>query len=177
MALDATTAETISCALSWRIAAFDELTGREVHDLLSLRQAAFVVEQTCSFPEIDGRDPLARHVLGLRGGEIVACARLLPAGAKRTARSIGRVATAREARGLGLGRAVMAQALAVLLAEDGGAPIELSAQAHLERFYASLGFRAFGAPYDEDGIAHIDMRLDPFGRDDASKKGTLSISY
>ena len=167
MALDATTAETISCALScscalsWRIAAFDELTGREVHDLLSLRQAAFVVEQTCPFPEIDGRDPLARHVLGLRGGEIVACARLLPAGAKRTARSIGRVATAREARGLGLGRAVMAQALAVLLAEDGGAPIELSAQAHLERFYGSLGFRAFGTPYDEDGISHIDMRLDP----------------
>jgi ElaA protein len=156
MARDATTAD----AIFWRIAAFDALTGREVHDLLALRQAAFVVEQSCPFPEIDGRDPLARHVLGLRRGEIVACARLLPAGAKRAARSIGRVATAREARGLGLGRAVMAQALAVLLAEDGGAPIDLSAQAHLERFYASLGFHAFGTPYDEDGIPHIDMRLD-----------------
>jgi ElaA protein len=137
----------MSDAVVWRIAEFDEMTGREVHDLLALRQAAFVVEQSCPFPEIDGRDPLARHVLGLRRGEIVACARLLPAGAKMAARSIGRV--------------VMAQALAVLLAEEGGAPIDLSAQAHLERFYASLGFHAFGTPYDEDGIPHIDMRLEP----------------
>ena len=49
---------------------------------------------------------------------------------------------------------------AALLAEDATATIELSAQAHLERFYGSLGFRAFGTPYDEDGISHIDMRLD-----------------
>lgn len=151
----------MSDAVVWRIAAFDELTGREVHDLLALRQAAFVVEQSCAFPEIDGRDPLARHVLGLRGGAIVACARLLPAGAKRAARSIGRVTTGASARGTGLGREAMARSIAQLLAEDPAAPIELSAQAHLEGFYGSLGFRPFGPPYDEDGIPHIDMRLDP----------------
>jgi len=27
-------------------------------------------------------------------------------------------------------------------------------------FYASLGFRAASAPYDEDGILHVDMILD-----------------
>lgn len=147
--------------VAWRIAAFDALSAREAHDLFALRQAVFVVEQACVFPEIDGLDPAARHLTGWRGGALVACARLLPAGAKMAARSIGRVATAANARGGGLGRAVMARALAQLLAEDARAPIDLSAQAHLERFYASFGFRATGAVYDEDGIAHVDMRLEP----------------
>lgn len=145
----------------WRTAPFQALSGREVHDLLALRQQVFVIEQACLFGEIDGRDLLAAHVLGWRGEELVACARLLPAGAKMSARSIGRVATARSARGLGLGRQVMEQAIAHLVAEDDAPPIELSAQAHLERFYATFGFRAFGKPYDEDGIAHVDMRLAP----------------
>lgn len=149
-------------ALAWRIMPFHALSGREVHDLLALRQAVFVVEQACVFAEIDGLDPCATHVLGYRGEALLACARLLPAGAKMQARSIGRVATAASARGTGLGRAVMARALTHYLAEDPAAPVDLSAQAHLaEIFYAPMGFVAFGAPYDEDGIAHVDMRLEP----------------
>lgn len=144
--------------MRWKIAAFDALAPRELHDLLALRQHVFVIEQACLFAEIDGLDPRARHVLGFRGETLLACARLLPAGVKMRARSIGRVATARAARGTGLGRAVMTRALATLLADDAAAPVELSAQAHLESFYRSLGFRPFGAPYDEDGIAHVDMR-------------------
>ena len=38
-------------------------------------------------------------------------------------------------------------------------PIRIAAQQRLEAFYASLGFRIAGAPYDEDGIAHVDMLL------------------
>lgn len=147
-------------ATRWRIAAFDALSAREAHDLLALRQAVFVIEQACVFPEIDGRDPLALHVLGWRGDALVACARLLPAGAKMAARSIGRVATAPAARGQGLAREAMGRAIAHFLKEEPFAPIDLSAQAHLaESFYAPMGFAAFGAPYDEDGIAHVDMRL------------------
>lgn len=147
--------------IDWRLAAFDELTGREVHDLLALRQAVFVVEQTCPFAEIDGRDPLARHLLATRAGALLACARLLPA-SPDWPRAIGRVATAPEARGQGLGRAVMIEAMRILLAEDAAAPIALSAQAHLvERLYAPLGFAIVGEPYDEDGIPHVDMRFDP----------------
>lgn len=143
---------------SWRIAGLNDMSARQAHDLFALRQAVFVVEQACVFPEIDGRDPLARHLTGWRGADLVACARLLPAGAKMAARSIGRIATAPGVRGSGLGREIVARALAQYLEEDRAAPIEVSAQAHLERFYASFGFRPFGAPYDEDGIAHVDMR-------------------
>ena len=150
--------------IGWRLAPFAALSGRAVHDLLRLRQVVFVIEQACLFAEIDGLDPLGRHLLAWRGAELVACARLLPAGAKAPGRSIGRVATAPAARGTGLGRALMSRAIARFLAEDPHAPIDLSAQAHLQRFYASLGFRAVGSLYDEDGIAHVDMRLDPAAR-------------
>ncbi len=44
---------------------------------------------------------------------------------------------------------------------DGQVPISLAAQAHLEGFYGSLGFRTISSPYDEDGIPHLDMRREP----------------
>jgi ElaA protein len=41
-----------------------------------------------------------------------------------------------------------------------GWPIRIAAQQRLAAFYARLGFRPVGAPYDEDGIPHVDMVLD-----------------
>ena len=38
-----------------------------------------------------------------------------------------------------------------------GHRIRIGAQQYLERFYASFGFETVSAPYDEDGIMHIDM--------------------
>ena len=35
--------------------------------------------------------------------------------------------------------------------------IRIGAQQYLERFYQSFGFVTVSAPYDEDGIQHVDM--------------------
>jgi ElaA protein len=91
---------------------------------------------------------------------LAAYCRLLPPGAKDGDWAIGRVVTSRAARGEGLARELMNQAIAFVQRRE--APrIRLAAQAHLTKFYAGFGFRAIGAPYDEDGIAHIDMLLEP----------------
>lgn len=71
---------------------------------------------------------------------------------------IGRVITAPPARGTGLGRQLMQQALDACGRLWPGMAIELGAQAHLQDFYASFGFTAVSDVYDEDGIPHIDMR-------------------
>lgn len=71
---------------------------------------------------------------------------------------IGRVITAPSARGTGLGRQLMQQALVACERLWPGMAIELGAQAHLQDFYASFGFTAISDVYDEDGIPHIDMR-------------------
>ncbi len=122
--------------LAWR--AFDALSPRDLHDLLRLRADVFVVEQACVFAEIDGRDPDALHLLARMPGcdGLAATLRLFPP--KRGARaSIGRVATAASARGLGLGRAMMVEGVAEARRRFGGTPVEIGAQARLEAFYAA----------------------------------------
>lgn len=138
---------------------FDDLSPRELHDALALRQRVFVVEQACIYQDLDGKDPDALHLLG-RDGEtaaLVAYARILPPGARFDVAAIGRVVVAPERRGEGLARVLMLEAIRV--ARDHHGPrVALSAQAHLEAFYASLGFVRVGEVYDEDGIPHVDMR-------------------
>lgn len=136
----------------FELRSFDELELRLLHDLYRLRAEVFVVEQVCPYQDIDGLDPAARHLLGLEGDRLVACARILD---EDGAVWIGRIAVAPDARGRGLGRAVLDQALTVLA--DDPRPRKMNAQAQLEDFYASFGFRREGRPFLEDGIPHILM--------------------
>ncbi|MFG3600040.1 GNAT family N-acetyltransferase [Micromonospora chersina] len=136
------------------LASFAELDARTFHDLLRLRIDVFVVEQSCPYPELDGRDvePGTRHLWLTRDGDVVAYLRIL-ADPDGTAR-IGRVVVAPKARGAGLAGALMTEALAVV----GGRPCVLEAQTHLVDFYAGHGFAVSGAGYVEDGIPHTPMR-------------------
>ena len=136
---------------------FDALTPRSLHDALALRQRVFVIEQDCLYLDIDGQDVEALHVLGHEVETLVAYARVLSPGTRFDVASIGRVVVAPPARGRGVARALMLAA--VTAAEERHGPqLALAAQAHLEEFYASLGFVRAGDTYIEDGIPHVDMR-------------------
>jgi len=138
--------------------AFDDLTPRQLHDALALRQRVFVVEQACVYQDVDGKDPSALHLLGsAEDGVLVAYARILPPGTRFDVAAIGRVVVAPERRGEGLARALMLEAIRIAC-DHHGPRVALGAQAHLEAFYASLGFVRDGGVYDEDGIPHVDMR-------------------
>ena len=143
--------------IAWRFARFDDLAPRDVHDLFRARAAAFVVEQGCVFQDVDGADPECWHLLGRSAGELFAYCRLVPPGIKFAEPSIGRVVTTEAARGTGLGRILMREALARAEALWPGRPIRIGAQARLERFYEEFGFVTASAPYDEDGIVHVEM--------------------
>lgn len=141
----------------WTLRHFDELTPHELHDVLRLRQDVFVVEQDCVFGEIDGRDPLALHLLGHSDDRLVAYARVFAPGVVGEEASIGRVVTDRSVRGSGLGRPLMREALRVAATLSPAGDVRVAAQAHLEDFYGSLGFVRVGTTYLEDGIEHVDM--------------------
>ena len=147
--------------IEWQWRSFADLTGADVYDIMALRQDVFILEQRCLYPDADGLDQGAHHLLGWQTVEgkrtLAAYVRLLAPGAKYTEMSIGRVLTARAARGGGMGRTLMEQAIAHAVAQHPGHRIRIGAQAHLEAFYASFGFATISAPYDEDGIMHVDM--------------------
>jgi ElaA protein len=56
-----------------------------------------------------------------------------------------------------LGRVLMREGLARAARLFPGAPVRIAAQQRLEAFYATLGFRTASAPFDEDGIPHVEM--------------------
>jgi ElaA protein len=147
--------------VEWQWARFAELRPAELYAALQLREAVFVVEQNCAYPDADGRDLHAWHLLGWLNEErerrLVAYARVFPPGVRYVEGSIGRVATARDVRGRGFGKALMAEALRRLESLAPRQPVKLAAQRYLEDFYSSFGFRTVSAPYEEDGITHVDM--------------------
>lgn len=150
-----------SGAPAFRWARLEDLSGREVHALLSARERVFVVEQACAYHEADELDPVSWHLTAHVDGALAACARVVDPGMKYDAPSIGRVMTVEAFRGRRLGEALMREAIAGTRARFPGQAIRISAQAHLRTFYGALGFEAEGAPYLEDGIPHIAMRLPP----------------
>ncbi|MBO2672506.1 GNAT family N-acetyltransferase [Shewanella algae] len=148
--------------MQWQLLPFAELTLDTLYELMKLRVDIFVVEQNCPYPELDEKDRAAgaMHLLGRSSsGELLAYARLLPAGVSYSQVSIGRVAVAAEARGGGRARQLMQEAIGgcnkLWPAED----IKIGAQEYLRAFYQSLGFEAVSEVYLEDGIPHLDMLL------------------
>lgn len=147
--------------VDWQWAAFGDLSGRDVYELMALRQTVFVVEQNCVYQDADGRDPAAWHLLGWTGDgtarKLIAYARIFEAGARYREMSIGRIVSAPEVRGTGVGRAIVREAIRKCAALWPRQPIRIAAQRRLEQFYEGFGFSADGQPYLEDGIEHIDM--------------------
>jgi len=140
--------------LTWYERDFDELSAAQLYKLLAMRQRVFVVEQNCAYLDADGVDPASRHLWAeAADGAVCAYVRIVPAALKFAEVSIGRVITAPEARGMGLGRELMRRAIEAC----GAVPIRIGAQAHLEKFYGELAFVRASDVYDEDGIPHIEM--------------------
>lgn len=123
----------------------------------TLRRRVFIEEQGVSeADEMDGKDDQAIHLLATVDGVPMGSARLLVAG---EVGKIGRVCVLPEARGTGLGAAVMEAAIAELRRQPGVTKAKLGAQTHALGFYERLGFVAEGPVYDDAGIPHRDMVL------------------
>jgi ElaA protein len=133
-----------------------DLDAASLHAVLQLRVAIFVVEQRCAYPELDGRDLDAgvRHCWFEEAGRVLAYLRIGP-DEEGDGHWLRRVCTAADARGHGLARRLVEHALATTPGR-----IRIAAQDHLAGWYAGFGFQAVGAPYDDDGIAHVDMLLE-----------------
>jgi predicted GNAT family N-acyltransferase len=128
---------------------------RDLATCLAVRRKVFIDEQGVSeADEVDGLDPVALHLLAMQDAAPVGTARILVEGAVG---KIGRVCVLSQARGTGLGAALIRAAVAELRAMPGVAKAKLGAQVHALVFYERLGFEAVGQVYMDAGIPHRDM--------------------
>ncbi|MFF4544269.1 GNAT family N-acetyltransferase [Streptomyces sp. NPDC001435] len=142
----------------------EDLADREA--CFAVRKEVFVVEQRVPQDiEYDEYDAVAVHVLAVReDGVPLGTGRLLfgEAAASKTGGdpsvgSLGRLAVAREARGLGVGVALV-RAIEEAARARGLTALDLHAQTHALGFYERLGYEAYGPEYPEAGIPHRAMR-------------------
>lgn len=138
-------------------------------DCALIRRRVFIEEQ--GIPEAeewDDRDAVAIQLLARQGARPVGTARLLTDGDTGW---IGRVAVLAEARGSGVGAALIRAGADRLQQIPRIARLCLGAQVHAQGFYEKLGFRVSGPEYLDGGIPHCEMTRDlrpALSRDDAN---------
>ncbi len=125
--------------------------GRSWDHITKIRYSVFTEEQKVDPDhDLDGCDPDAFHVLAMVKNVPAGTGRMLEDG------HIGRIAVLKSCRGRGVGRLIVVR----LIARAGALGLKrvfLGAQRHAVPFYRDLGFTAFGDPYEEAGIDHVQM--------------------
>lgn len=136
-----------------------EFEPAHLYEVVKLRQDIFIIEQNCIYDDIDGLDYESAHLL-LLGDDtsLIGYLRLVPAGKKFDGLSLGRIAIKKKYRGKGLGKKLVKKGLTIAK-KWGETSARIEAQAHLENYYADLGFKTNSEIYEVDGIPHIQMML------------------
>lgn len=128
----------------------------EVAQCLAIRHRVFVGEQgVTEDEEQDGLDGDCVHILARIGETPVGAARINFASPDYA--KIQRVAVLAEARGQGVGAAIIRRILAFLREDGRRGRVRLGSQTHALDFYAKLGFQPIGEEYLDARIPHRDM--------------------
>lgn len=145
--------------MKWFLKKFNELSNHELYALLQLRVQVFVVEQLCTYQDMDNIDLEAWHLFAVKDGKTIAYARLIPSGISYPEASIGRVIVDVNYRKNKIGKELMIKAIENTKLLFNTNEITISAQVYLLKFYSDLNFKIEGEEYLEDNIPHIKMKL------------------
>lgn len=134
---------------------FEELTVTELYEILKLRSAVFVVEQSCIYQDIDDTDKTSLHIFIKEENALKAYLRTFSRTDKQA--QIGRVVSAERGKSYGLTvmKAGISAAKELLKKES----VYIEAQVYAIPFYKRLGFKTTSDEFLEDGIPHIKMEL------------------
>jgi ElaA protein len=135
---------------------FDELSGREVYEILKARSAVFMMEQNIHYLDMDDVDYRSVHFAEADdAGHVTAYLRMYEEDEDRTSVRIGRVLAME--RGHGSGRKLVECAVGYA-AEKGYRRICCDAQKQTVPFYEKCGFRSVSEEFMEAGIPHVRMQ-------------------
>lgn len=143
--------------MNWTIKTFEQLTSKQLYQILQARVDVFVVEQNCPYREIDDIDQESIHFFIEEQDKIVAYARIIPKGLLYDSASIGRILVHKDYRKHGYGRKLLEACIDWVEENWNEKDIILHAQVYLREFYRSFGFVEITETYLEDGIPHVEM--------------------
>lgn len=142
----------------WSIKTFAELSNQELFNIYYLRVKTFVVEQNRVYQEVDAYDPNAIHVFNEVDGHVNAYARVF---LKDNTVTFGRVVTAADKRGSGLGRTLLEKIMTAIRVYFPNRAITIESQYQVRGFYQKFGFEVIGEPFIFESTKHIRMRHAP----------------
>ena len=136
---------------------FEELTTRQLYEIVRARTEVFLLEQRIICQDFDGVDCDALHCFLEKDGKILAYLRAYRA--ENGDVKIGRVLSI--PHGMGLGRTLMEQSLPAIRSAFCCEAVGLHAQTQAQGFYEKLGFAVTSPEFLEEGIPHVEMVLKP----------------
>ena len=138
------------------IKSFNELSTKELYEILKTRSEIFVVEQNCAYQDIDDLDYDSIHIFIEDDDRVAAYLRIFLKD-KNTAQ-IGRVVSLNHLKGLG--SKIMEEAIRQIKEIYKVSKIYLEAQCYAIGFYEKFGFKVNSEEFLEDGIPHVKMILE-----------------
>ena len=135
---------------------FDELTTRQLYEIVRARTQIFLMEQKIICQDFDGVDYDALHCFLEEDGKVLAYLRAYRTEQGET--KIGRVLSI--THGIGHGTRLMREAIPAIQKTFSCEKIILHAQKHAQGFYEELGFRVTSPDFLEEGIPHVGMALE-----------------
>ena len=134
---------------------FNELTTKEIYEILKARAAVFVVEQNIVYQDMDDKDYDSLHVYCEEDGKITAYLRAFETepGVVR----MGRVLTLQH--GQGLGGKLLEYGLDEIRQRYSPKTIVIDSQCHAIGFYEKVGFEVCSDEFLEEGVMHVKMEL------------------
>ena len=137
---------------------FNELTTKELYELLKARAKVFVVEQECVYQDLDDIDYDSLHIFYKQDEKVIAYMRAYPKKNTENVMQIGRVLTLEH--GTGLGRKVLEAGIKAIKENTDAVKIFAEAQKRVTGFYEKAGFKVISDEFLEDGIPHVEMEMD-----------------
>lgn len=137
---------------------FNELTSKELYEILKSRSEIFVIEQHITYQDMDNIDYNSLHCFITENDRVIAYLRAFYQDNGVEVVKIGRVLTIEH--GNGLGRKLMEESLKAVKDRMNCKRIVMNAQKHAKGFYEKFGFIQTSDDFLEEGVVHVKMEKD-----------------
>ncbi len=136
---------------------FDELSTRELYEILKSRSEIFMLGQRIICQDMDDVDYKSIHFFYFDKNRVCAYLRAFDDPREKGVCNIGRVLTLEQ--GQGMGKKLMQEAMAHLKTNAPNLIFRLHSQKQAVGFYKKLGFSVVSDEFLEEGVVHVTMEM------------------